>query len=119
MIRIPADVLLKSDREHMNWLRELAAQANTVMAGTFTWDPPNVPSSTVVTTALDAATYPALSGIVAGMPVSVTPPSSLTAGIIVQGWVSADDELTISLTNITAGAIDMASATWGFLGVNA
>lgn len=103
-----------SDREVRDVLRTVA---KLLRSGTFTWDPPNVPASTVTTTALGVATYPSLAGLVAGMPVTVTPPSSLTAGIIVQAWVSATDELTISLTNITASPIDMGSATWGFMGM--
>jgi hypothetical protein len=90
--------------------------ASLLCSGTFTWDPPNVPAGTSVATALTSTLFPAVTGIVAGMPVSVTPPSTLTAGIVVQGWASANNELTINLTNVTAAPINMAAGTWGFMG---
>jgi len=115
-IRIPQDVLLTSDKEHMNWLRELAKALNTVKSGSFTWDPPNVGGGATVSTTLTSATIAALAGMTSGMPVHVTPPSTITAGLVVQAWVPANDSLTISLTNVTGGAIDEPSATWAFLG---
>lgn len=44
--------------------------------------------------------------------VHLGPPTGLTAGLIPFAWVSAADTVTIRLSNITAGAIDPASATW-------
>ncbi len=116
-VRVPADVMLTSDREHMNWLRELAKAVNAIKSGTFAWDPPNVNAGTVVSTTLTSATVPVLTGLTAGMPVKATPPSTITAGLLVESWVPAANSLTISLTNITGAPIDEPSATWGFLGV--
>lgn len=116
-IRIPQDVILTSDRELMNWLRELAKTLNTVKSGTFTWNPPNVGAGATVATTLTSATLPILAGLTAGMPVKATPPSTITAGLIVEAWVPAVDSLTIALTNVTGAPIDEPSATWGFLGV--
>ncbi len=106
-----------SDREIRDFLRAVAYRWNTLKSGTFTWDPPSVGAGATVNTALTSATIPALTGIVAGMPVRVTTPSTISAGLIAQSWVSATNELTISLTNVTAAPIDDPSGTWGFLGV--
>jgi hypothetical protein len=101
-------------KEVRDTLREIS---RLLRSGTFTWDPPNVGAGTVVDTALPVATYPGLAGIVTGMPVKVTPPATLTAGLLVEGWASNTNELTVRLTNITAGAIDEPSAVWSYFGV--
>ena len=47
-----------------------------------------------------------------GNGVSVTVPDGLNAGLIAHAWVSADDVVTVRLTNITGGAIDPASGNF-------
>ncbi|MER7213209.1 hypothetical protein ABT340_39615 [Streptosporangium sp. NPDC000239] len=42
----------------------------------------------------------------------VAPPGNLNAGLVVCGFVSAADTVTIRVLNGTAGAIDPASSTW-------
>lgn len=74
-----------------------------------TVDPASIAANTTGETAV------AISGIRAGKSavVFVNPPSTLNAGMGVAGaYVSADDEVKIRLLNTTAGAIDVASATW-------
>jgi len=39
-------------------------------------------------------------------------PAAPTAGLVFQGFVSAADTVTVRATNITAGAVDAASATY-------
>lgn len=96
-------------------LRELYTRGRTF--GTFTWDPPNVPGATSVDTTLTTATVEVLKGLRVGQPVYVSPPPALNAGIGALAWVPADDQLTIRLLNVTAGAINPASGTWAFQGV--
>ncbi len=103
------------DRELYIFLREVFTRGRTF--GSFTWDPPNVPGATSVDTTLTTATVGVLKGLRTGQPVYVSPPSTIDAGIGALAWVPADDQLTIRLLNVTAGAIDPASGTWAFQGV--
>ena len=55
-----------------------------------------------------------ITGVAAGDVVLVNPPA-LEAGLVFGGaFVSDTDEVTVRIGNITAGAIDAASATWTF-----
>lgn len=54
----------------------------------------------------------ALSGASTNDSVSLGLPAALTAGIVFQAFVSAADTVTVRATNITAGAVDPASATY-------
>jgi hypothetical protein len=48
-----------------------------------------------------------------GMQVTVTPPSTLEAGLVLRlAAITADDTVTLALLNTTAGAIDPAAAVW-------
>ena len=51
-------------------------------------------------------------GAVSGDYVILGLPSGLEAGLIVNGRVSSNDTVTVRVSNITAGAIDPASATY-------
>ncbi len=53
-----------------------------------------------------------VTGAATGDTVYLAPPSSLEAGLIATGRVSATNTVTIRVSNITAGAIDPASASW-------
>lgn len=44
--------------------------------------------------------------------VSIGLPAGLTAGLVFQGWVSADDVVTVRCTNASTGAINPASANF-------
>lgn len=67
------------------------------------------PNITAVNTATSNVT---ITGAVAGDKVIVTPSTALEAGIIVYGYVSAVDTVTIVANNPTAGAINPASRTY-------
>jgi hypothetical protein len=49
---------------------------------------------------------------VAGMSVSLGLPAALEAGLVANAFVSANDTVTVRLTNITGAAIDPASAQY-------
>lgn len=51
-------------------------------------------------------------GAAPGDLVTLGPPSTIEAGFIWSGFVSADDTVTIRLAKITTGTTDPASATW-------
>lgn len=55
----------------------------------------------------------AVAGAAVGDAVALAAPATLTAGLVATGRVTAADTVTVRLSNITAGAIDPASATWG------
>jgi hypothetical protein len=102
------------ERQRAAFLREVYTR---VKADTFTWNPPNVPATSAVDTTLTTTDAPELTGLRAGMPVAVTPPSTVDTGITWGAWVGADDTLTIRLRNHTGSDVDMASGTWGYMGV--
>lgn len=54
-----------------------------------------------------------VTGAATGDFVIVAPPGNLNAGLVVSGFVSAANTVTIRIINGTAGAIDPASSTWG------
>lgn len=96
------------------FLREVYTR---VKSDTFTWDPPNVGADAAVDTTLTTTDAPELEGLRAGMPIQVTPPSAVDAGITWGAWVATDDTLTIRLRNHTGSGVNMASGTWGYMGV--
>jgi hypothetical protein len=103
-----------SDKEVRELLRTIA---NRWKSNTFTWDPPSVPASSASITTLTSATVPVLTGLRVGMAIKLTPPATFPAGMIVDAFVATDNELSIILTNITIGAIDIGSTSWAFVGV--
>lgn len=54
-----------------------------------------------------------VTGAATGDAVALAPPSTIDAGLVWAGFVSAANTVTIRLLNTTGGAIDPASATWG------
>ena len=54
-----------------------------------------------------------VTGAAVGDAVVLAPPATLTAGLVATARVSATNTVTVRLSNITAAAIDPASATWG------
>lgn len=54
----------------------------------------------------------AVPGAAVGDSVSLALPAAPTAGLVFQGFVSAANTVTVRATNITAGAVDAASATY-------
>lgn len=53
-----------------------------------------------------------LTGAVAGDSVAVAAPAALEAGLVFSAFVSAADTVSLRVGNLTAGAIDPASADW-------
>jgi hypothetical protein len=103
-----------SMREVFAFLREIYARPKW---NSFTWNPPNVPANSTVDTTLTTSDAEVLTGLRVGMPVSVSPPSTIDSGIVCAGaWVATDDTLTIRLANVTALGVNPASGTWAFHG---
>ena len=59
-----------------------------------------------------------VTGARAGAAVTVTTDAAPTTGIVFDGYVSANDTVVVRATNITAGAIDPASATYNIVVFN-
>lgn len=53
-----------------------------------------------------------VTGAAVGESVALAPPAALEAGLQVTGYVSAANTVKVRLSNVTAAAIDPASATW-------
>jgi len=74
---------------------------------TFTLDPASIAANSEGT---ETVTIP---GLTSGDLVLVQPPSDLDAGLVFKGaTVTDDDELSITLANVTASPVDGASKTW-------
>jgi hypothetical protein len=55
-------------------------------------------------------------GVQTDMDVVALPPTDLDAGLALQAaWVSAQNQITVRLTNASAGAVDGAAKNWYFL----
>jgi hypothetical protein len=101
--------------DERTWASHHRDVARRPVFGSFTWDAPNLAANTTTDTTLTTALSALFDGLRTAMVVSVTPPSTLTAGVVFGGaWVATDRELTIRLGNLTGGAIDPAEATWRF-----
>lgn len=100
------------------WAPALREFASRFVFDTFTWDPPNVPASTVSDVTLTSTSYPELVGLRPGMAIIITPPSDLDSGLQVDtAWCATADQLTIRLRNGTGGGIDQGEGDWSFMGV--
>jgi len=103
------------ERDLYVFLREISTRFK---ADSFSWNPPNVPANSTVDTTLTTSDDPKLVGLRVGMPITVSPPSTIDAGIVVgPAWVATDDTLTIRLGNATAGAINPVTGTWAYFGM--
>jgi hypothetical protein len=79
-------------------------------SGSFTLDPASIAAASEGT-----ETVPVPEARV-GDVVHVTPRTALDEGIILSyAWVSASGTISVTLFNHTAGAIDVASATWDYV----
>jgi hypothetical protein len=105
-----------SNWSEAQWTKWGIAVARALRFNVFDWDAPNVPAASTVDTTLTAAAYPTVEGLRAGMPIVVTPPAALPAGLGVTAFVGTDDTLTVRLINVTAGAIDPGALTWSYFG---
>lgn len=103
-----------TDRERLNFFQEIATRFKFA---TFTFDPANVPAGTTLTTTLTTTTTPQVSGLRTAMPIHVTAPSNVASGVIVDGFVAANDTLSVRIVNTTAVDVNLTSATWAFMGI--
>lgn len=102
-------------REITEWLFDFSLRD---IRGIVDWTPTVVGAGACVDFALPAATYPACTGLRAGYhAVSVTPPPTIQAGLVVMGFVANDDELTVRIFNSTGAGIVPAAGDWTFFGV--
>ena len=102
------------EREVFSFLREVWRR---MKFASFTLDLPSIAGNTTVDVTLTTTDDDAGTGLRAGMPIHVTPPSTLDAGLVVSAaWVATDDTLTVRVDNITGGAINAASGTWSYMG---
>lgn len=85
--------------------------------GSVTWNPPNVPAASTVDTVLTTSDSGDLTGLRAGMSISVTPPSAIDSGLGWCAFVATDNTLTVRLVNATTGAINPASGEWTYHGM--
>lgn len=109
---VPLDTWKDRDRNVV--LRDLAKR---LIVDSFTWDPGEVPASSVLTTTLTSSSYPGVKGLRVGMAVSLTPPSDLDDGLFVAAaYVGSDDSLTVKLRNATASPVNQGSGEWSFIG---
>lgn len=104
-LRVGAD----GEVELYRWLNTIAEWLRAWRSGTFTWDPPNVPAATAVSTSVTVA------DIAADMTVTVNPPGDLGGlSVVVR---AAEDAIVIELVNATAGPINLASGTWRYMAI--
>lgn len=97
-----------------DWLARLARAVNnelsrlTAFAGEVTWDPASVNNGASTT---KTVTVP---GVLLNVraAVRVFAPYPLL-GMVSDGYVSADNMVTIVLSNTTGGAVNLASGVWG------
>ncbi|HEY1179320.1 MAG TPA: hypothetical protein VGF17_24460 [Phytomonospora sp.] len=75
-------------------------------SGSATLDFPSIPAGGIATLTITAT------GAAFSDSVTLAPPASIEAGLVWCGFVSAANTVTIRLHNVTAAAIDPASATW-------
>jgi hypothetical protein len=76
------------------------------LSGSITFDFPNIGAVATSTTTVTVA------GAATGDTVLITPSTALEAGLVIYGYVSAADTITIVANNPTAGAINPASRTY-------
>lgn len=111
--QVPLDTWGERDKTAV--LRDMSKR---IIVDTFTWDVPSILATTTTDTTLTTTDDAAVKGLRAGCFVTVTPPSTLNAGLIVgSAWCAADDTLTVRIRNVSGSTIDQASGTWAYLAV--
>ena len=92
-------------------------QRRRYVCDSFTWNPPNVPANDSVDTTLTTSDDPALAGLIPGMVIALSPPSDITAGLVIGAvWCATADTLTVRLVNPTGGAINQGAGSWSYRG---
>jgi hypothetical protein len=103
---------VENEKETVRLLRQLRDFANRFRSQTFVWDPPAVPAFSTADANFAGDSF---TGMLVGLPVSVTPPGSIPAGLVATGFVGTLDTLTVRLANVTAAPINAPGGTWAFL----
>jgi hypothetical protein len=80
-----------------------------VLTGTFTYDPPSL-----TTGAIAVSSGVTITGVALGDHIELYPPYD-TQGIAFQAQASAADTMKLSSHNRSAGTVDLASGTWGYV----
>lgn len=91
-----------------------AADISLIRTGTVTWDPASVGAATAVEQNI------AFASAAVGDIFILTPPAALNDGLIVgTGYCRTAGQITITIGNCTAGSLDAASGSWGYLQIRA
>lgn len=93
----------------------MATEVRSDFGGLFYTSVTHDPASLATLTAVDTAVT--VAGLLTtDVVVAVIPPAALNAGLSIQSArVTAANTLTYRMYNSTAGALDAASGTWGFV----
>jgi hypothetical protein len=106
-------LLTVPDTDHvLSWIHDKTAglldktpHVPQILSSSATLDFPSIAARSNATLTI------AVEGAVPGGMVTATPPA-LTAGLIYDVYVSANDTVTVRMTNVTTSAINPAAATW-------
>ena len=90
--------------QSINALNESISNAFPVLSGSKTWNPPSVADKASTTTTVT------VTGAKLGSSVSVAFSLDLQ-GLQLTGYVDSADSVTVVLSNLTGGAVDLASGT--------
>lgn len=88
----------------INKLNDAVSNAFPVLSGSKTWNPPSVADKASTTTTVSVV------GAALGAPATAAFSLDL-AGLNLNAYVSAADTVTVVLSNLTGGAVDLASGT--------
>lgn len=83
--------------------------------GIISIDPPNISIGANGTVAVASSTVPGLAGIQTGDRIFMTPPTTLTDGLLFMGASASTDTITVRIKNVSAGAIDGTAQNWSYL----
>lgn len=107
-----------SDREANGFSLEIFRR---IKFGSFAWSPPlvgpGVTTDFLVAAAGGAVISTGPTGLRVGNPVSVTAPGVIDRLVTVQARVTANDTLTITIANGSAGNTTAPAGNWSFIGM--
>ena len=83
--------------------------------GIISINPPNITTGASGTYAVASSTVPGLAGIQTGDRVFMTPPLTLTEGLLFMGAVAGQDSITVRVKNISGSSIDGTAMNWSYL----
>lgn len=107
-----------TDLEKGNFSREVWTR---VKFATFQLTPGSVPAATSATFTISTTAGDVVTDVVrnlrAGMGIKVDWPSRPTAGLTLDGYCTANDELKVQIQNYTGGAVVAPAGAYSFMGV--